>query len=111
MRRLISRLIDAYFSRVDRKHQADPVVQALRRELESVGKQFEAMTYEELLDCQELSFTRRVSEIEVTFSTDLFVVRPNGDLGFCIDASTSSRRFRWQPSYQFYKRKNGGVYY
>ncbi len=37
----------------------------------------------------------------------------NGDLGFCIDASANPNpnNTAVQPSYQFYKKQNGEVYY
>ena len=90
----------------------DPVYALLRREVEKVGREFEAMPYERLLEPAEvLSLTRVVDGVEISFSAEAFNVKSNGDIGFCIDAHTTPKRTWAQPSYQFFKRKDGSVYY
>jgi hypothetical protein len=109
---MFRRLLDAYWSRIERKALRDPVIEALKHALDIVGKRFEAMSYDELCKpAEELSFTIESGGMEMTFSAEAFDTKPNGDLGFCIDASTPGRRFSWQPSYQFYKRRDGSVYH
>ncbi|OGW66695.1 MAG: hypothetical protein A3H49_00355 [Nitrospirae bacterium RIFCSPLOWO2_02_FULL_62_14] len=90
----------------------DPIYALLRREVTNVGKEFERLPYERLLVAAEvLSFSRVIEGVEISFSAEAFDVKPNGDAGFCVDASADPNRTGKQPSYQFYKRKDGTVYY
>ena len=91
----------------------DSRIVALRRAVETVGREFEAMPYERLLERAEvLSFTRIVDGLEMTFSAEAFDVDRNGDIHFCIDAdATLLGRWGWFPSYQFSKRRDGSVYH
>ena len=109
---MIGRWLDAFWTRVAKKAGRDPVIRALERELSTVGKHFESMAYDELIDFdQDHVVTRRVDGIDMTFSGEAYDVRPNGDVAFCIDASTPGRRFTWLPSYRFFKRRDGSIYY
>jgi hypothetical protein len=101
-----------YWDRQERKSLTDPVCAALKRAVERVGKEFERRPYDQLLEpAEKLSFSRVVDGIEMHFAAEAFTVNENGDIGFCIDAHTGSKRNGWQPSYQFFKRKDGTVYY
>lgn len=83
----------------------------LRREVEIEGKKFEKMNYEELKKpAEELSTSRVVDGVEIHFSAEAYNTKDNGDLCFCIDANGLPCLFI-KPSYQFFKRKNGTVYY
>jgi hypothetical protein len=109
---MIKRCLEAYWSRVAERASRDPVLQVVQRELSTVGKRFESMTYEELIAADaDHEITRRVDGIEMTFSGEAYDVRPNGDIAFCIDASIPGRRFSWMPSHRFFKRRDGSVYY
>jgi hypothetical protein len=94
------------------RRMKDPIYALLRREVTSVGKEYEGLPYERLLEPAEvLSFSRVIDGVEISFSAEAFHVKQNGDAGFCIDASATPNRTGKQPSYQFYKRKDGSVYY
>lgn len=83
----------------------------LRREVEIEGKRYEKMSYEELQKPpEELSCSRVVNGVELFFSAESYNTKPNGDLCFCVDVDGLPCLFV-KPSYQFYKRKDGSVYY
>jgi len=108
--------IRLYFERradqAEARRMKDPIYALLRREVSNVGEEFERFPYERLLEPAEaLSFSRIVEGVEISFSAGAFHVKPNGDAGFCIDARANPNRTGAQPSYQFYKRKDGSVYY
>ena len=91
----------------------DPVYALLRREVDKVGKNLESMPYDDLMrrmDSEEASWDTSVDGVAVSFSAEVFQVKRNGDAGICIDARAEPNRTRWQPSYQFFKRKDGSVY-
>lgn len=110
IKRLWHRLRAGYWRNVEQRCLEDPVCERLRRELAAVGKEFEAMPYERLLEpAEKLSFSRVVDGIEMSFSAEAYDVKKNGDICFCIDARARPARTRWQPSYRFVKRKDGTV--
>jgi hypothetical protein len=109
---MIGHWLDAFWSRVAKRAARDPALRALKHELSTVGTYFESMTYDELNDPdRDHVVTRQVDGMAMTFSGDAYDVRPNGDIAFCIDASIPGRRFSWLPSYRFFKRRDGSVYY
>lgn len=87
--------------------------QFLRRQVDIEGKKFEEMPYEELLKPAEiLSRSRVVDGIKVYFSAEAYNIKENGDIAFCIDAGAHLPTILGiKPSYQFFKRKDGSVYY
>ncbi|HSO06073.1 MAG TPA: hypothetical protein VLW45_02480 [Pelomicrobium sp.] len=90
----------------------DPVYALLRREVTRVGQEFERRGYDELqAPAERLSFSRTVDGVEIHFGTEAYDRLPNGDLAFCIDASAKPNATGVQPSYRFYKRPDGSVYY
>jgi len=95
------------------RRMQDPVYALLRREVDKVGKNLESMPYDDLMrrmDSEEASWDTSVDGVAVSFSAEVFQVKRNGDAGICIDARAEPNRTRWQPSYQFFKRKDGSVY-
>ena len=91
----------------------DPLYALLRREIEEIGKQFEAMPYKRLLEPDAwLNQIKVVDGVEIHFNVEYVDVMKNGDLIFCIDAdAVGANKWRSWPSYQFYKRKDGSVYH
>jgi len=75
-------------------------------------KRYGAMTYESLLaPGEELSTSRAINGFTVHFSAEAYDIEKNGDICFCIDAEGLPTKARWKPSYRFFKRKDGSVYY
>ncbi len=111
-KRLLNRLLSRYWENVEQRCREDPICQLLLREIAVVGKEFESMEYDRLLEPAEtLSFSRVVDGIELSFSAEAYNIKKNGDICFCIDARATPNRTRWQPSYQFFMRKDGTIYH
>ncbi len=108
---LVANFFAPYWKHQEERCNADPVCRLVRRELNRVGKKFEAETYETLQDAALLSHSETIDGIEVYFNADTFTILDNGDLGICIDAQAKQQSTFWQPSYQFFKRQDGSVYY
>ena len=101
-----------FWERVERRAQKDGNCQILRRALNLIAKEYEAMSYEELLQPTEvLSREKFIKEATIYFSAEAFDVDKNGDIHFCIDATGLSTKSLWKLSYVFKKRKDGSVYY
>jgi hypothetical protein len=88
--------------------------QLLQEAAETIGKEYEQKAYEELsggsLDESDGEF--EFKGVKVSYSAYSFNVKRYGDVGFCIDIRAKIPTFlSIKPSYQFYKRKNGNVYY
>jgi hypothetical protein len=84
----------------------------MRRALAVVGPEFEQRSYEELTKPAEiLSLSREFEGVELSFSAEVYETKANGDLAFCIDAGGVHAFPYPDPSYHFYKRKDGSVYY
>ena len=58
-----------------------------------------------------LSIKREFEGITLAFSAEAYETKENGDLAFCIDAGGVPAFPYPDPSYQFYKRKDGSVYH
>jgi hypothetical protein len=109
---VLSRLWQRYWTGVEQRCERNPVCRLLRREVNRVGQEFEARPYSDLQQPgEELSFSRMVDGVEISFNAQAFDIKPNGDVGFCIDARAKDVKSGWQPSYQFYKRPDGSVYH
>jgi len=103
---------ERFWQGVERRAQKDRNHQILRRELELIAKEYEAMSYEELLQPVEvLSREKVLEEATIYFSAEAFDVDTKGDIHFCIDATGLPTKGLWKPSYVFKKRKDGSVYY
>jgi hypothetical protein len=94
----------------------DPIYAMLRREVQVVGKQLEALPYERLLDFDDslMYQAKNVDGIEIYFNSNQISVEKNGDLQICTDANAVAPGWQWRdalPSYNFWKRKDGTVYY
>lgn len=88
----------------------------LRAICDEVGREIETWPYEKLsLPAEELSFSREFDDETVWFSLEACDESKSGDLLICVDCSLENRkfldRFKWQPSYLFWKRPDGSVYY
>ena len=111
--RILGRIFtERFWQKVERRAQEDENCQILRRELDLIAKEYEAMSYEELLQPAEvLSREKVIDEATLYFSAEAFDVDKNGDIHFCIDAIGLPTKSLWKPGYVFKKRKDGSVYY
>jgi hypothetical protein len=86
----------------------------LRRVGEIVGREYESMPYEALTkSAEELSTERVVDGVRLFFSAEAYQTKANGDLCFSIDVDARDlpTLLGVRPSYHFYKRPDGTVYY
>jgi hypothetical protein len=109
---MLHQMLDQSWDSMERRRARDPVCGLLRRELARVAREFEAMSYERLLERAEpLSFDRKVDGRTISFLAEAFQIDPNGDVHFCVDAGANGCVPTWQPSYRFVKRRDGSIYY
>jgi hypothetical protein len=114
-----TRLGDWVSDRVARREARrlqDPIYALLRREVQVVGKELEALPYERLREWDDslTTIAKVVDGVEIHFSTELVSIEKNGDLHVCIDAYADAPDWKWRdvlPSYNFRKRKDGSVYW
>jgi hypothetical protein len=108
------RWIDDRVDRREPRRLKDPIYALLRREIEQVGNELEALPYERLLECADTTYRSAVIDgVEVCFDTEVVSVAKNGALHVCVDARAMAPDWKWQdvlPSYNFRKRKDGSVY-
>jgi hypothetical protein len=85
----------------------------LRRISDEVGKGVEQWPYEKLSrPAEEISFSRVINGIEVSFSIEEFNENKAGDLHICMDVNAKIPTFLFGlPSYVFWKRRDGSVDY
>ncbi len=77
-----------------------------------VGREFEGRAYEALTrPAEELSLERDFDGVRLYFSAEAYDTKQNGDLCFCIDASGVPTFPYPGPSWRFFKRRDGSVYY
>ena len=84
----------------------------LKRELEIVGKEYERKSYDELSkQTTEVYIDKVIEGKNLRFLVDRFDINEkNGDLGFCIEVCGLMRIWKIL-GWQFFKRKDGTVYY
>ncbi|MBW2519875.1 MAG: hypothetical protein JRD88_05905 [Deltaproteobacteria bacterium] len=86
----------------------------LRKVTNEIGKEVEMWSYEKLSkSAEELSFTKKIEGANIYISLEAYEENDAGDLHICIDVSASIPTFPLQPlpSYVFWKRQDGSVYY
>jgi hypothetical protein len=89
-------------------------IKLLRNISDSVGSEIESWDYQELLKPSEkISFSRQINGIDVFFSIEAYETKSNEDIHVCVDIDSNIPTFPYikQPSYVFWKRKDGSVYY
>jgi hypothetical protein len=111
----LGRWVDNRVARREPRRLQDPIYALLRREVQVVGKELEALPYERLLAFDDsLAYqAKNVEGIDIYFNSDLISVEKNGDLHICIDARAAVPGWKWRdvlPSYNFRKRNDGTVY-
>lgn len=84
----------------------------LQQEVQKLGLEYERKSYEELLRPAEDHFTVKIIDArEITFSAEAYDRLKDGTICFCIDADGLPTLWGIKPSYHFYKRPDGSVYY
>lgn len=86
----------------------------LRRVADQVGREIETWPYDKLSQPVEvISFSREINSATVFFSLEAYEKNTAGDLHICVDVKGSIPTFPYLllPSYVFWKRVDGSVYY
>jgi hypothetical protein len=86
----------------------------LRAETDRIGAEIEQWSYEALDRAAEeqLPIEKNVGEWVVHFQVDCYDKLPNGELAICVDAHGGPPTLLGvKPSYRFFKRRDGSVYY
>ncbi|MFN9668719.1 MAG: hypothetical protein ACK573_07755 [Pseudanabaena sp.] len=86
--------------------------QILRQEVDKIGREYEKQSYEELLSKNEPTVLNVITAagFKLTFVAEVYHLRKDGTICFCIDADGLPTIFGLKPSYNFYKRSDGSVY-
>jgi len=87
--------------------------QFLRRVANEVGKEIESWSYETLSrPAEDISFARVIEGVSVSFSVEAYHRNSAGDLHVCVDVDAKIPTLSLvSPSYVFWKRADGSVYY
>ena len=85
----------------------------LRRIADQIGQEFERLSYAVLADpSQPVSYAREVEGVQISWSADIIRRKGNGDIDFGIDFYADLPTVLGKkPSYRFWKRPDGSVYY
>lgn len=86
----------------------------LRRAANTVGKEIEEWSYEKLSKpAEEISFIREFENVKVSFSVEGYEKNEKGDLHLCVDVDARIPTFPYikKPSYVFWKKQDGNIYY
>lgn len=85
----------------------------LRRAADEAGKDIETWSYETLSrPAEEISFTRIVQGVAVSFTVEAYDTNAAGDLHICVDVRADLPLAPFPaPSYVFWKRRDGTVRY
>lgn len=85
----------------------------LRQEVDKIGREYEQKSYEELLGNVEPTIltVTTAAGVKLTFVAEAYHLQKDGTICFCIDADGLPTICGIKPSYSFYKRPDGSVYY
>jgi hypothetical protein len=85
----------------------------LRQEVDKIGREYEQKSYEELLSKAEPTILTEITAegVTLTFVAEAYHLQKDGTICFCIDADGLPTICGIKPSYSFYKRSDGSVYY
>jgi hypothetical protein len=83
----------------------------LRQQVDQIGKKYEKLTYQDLLDSDETYSNLELENHNLIFSIAIYEIKPDGTLGICIDADGLPTCLGIKPSYRFYKRPDNTVFY
>lgn len=85
----------------------------LRQAVDNIGREYEQKSYEELLNHEKSKMltVTTAAGLTLTFVAEAYHLQKDGTICFCIDADGLPTLFGIKPSYNFYKRPDGSVYY
>ena len=94
------------------RQQLQQNYQILKQEVEEFGKDYQEKLYQEILDFPEKNvIIKSVDNSQINCSIEAYHLQKNGTIEVSIDAYGLPTLFGVKPSYHFYKRRDGSVYY
>ena len=106
------KLIELFPLRKQQRQKLEQNYQTLWQELEKIGKDYEQKSYTEILSSPAKTIIINLSEDQqISFSIDAYHVQKNGTLEVSIDADGLPTMLGIKPSYHFYKKPDGSIYY
>lgn len=97
-----------------RRQRLEDNYRFLREAADREGETLEALPYETLrnLPDEYVGYSKTIDGIECRFSADVYEEMKNGDLSIGLDINADlPTKWGVKPSYNFYKRPDGSVYY
>jgi hypothetical protein len=106
--------VNQWVDRGEPRRLQDPIYALLRREVQLLGEEYEALPYRRLLEFDDsLAYRSKVVDgVEIYFNAELVSTEKNGDLHIRIDATARAPEWKWRgvlPSYNFKKRRDGSI--
>jgi hypothetical protein len=85
----------------------------LQQEVDKIGREYEQKSYEELLGKTEPTIltVTTAAGVKLTFVAEAYHLQKDGTICYCIDTDGLPTILGIKPSYNFYKRPDGSVYY
>ncbi len=84
----------------------------LQQVVDLVATEYQQKPYEDLLlPAEHLSMIRVINGQEFYFSAEAYTLLKDGTLCFCIDVKGLPTLFGIKPSYHFYMRPDGSIYF
>ena len=82
------------------------------QESEKIVREYEKRSYQEILSSEAKTVIINLSDDQkITFSMDAYHIKKNGTVAVSIDADGLPTILGIKPSYHFYKKSDGSVYY
>ncbi|MGB5596183.1 MAG: hypothetical protein WBM32_00475 [Crocosphaera sp.] len=104
-------LIELFPIRKKQRQKLRRSYQFLQQEVEKFGKVYEQKSYEEILYSEAKTVIVKSEKGEISCSIEAYHIQKNGTIAVSIDADGLPTIFGIKPSYHFYKRPDGLVYY
>ncbi|MEL4897442.1 hypothetical protein [Crocosphaera sp. Alani8] len=106
------KLIELFPFRKHHRQKLRENYQILWQEAEKIGREYEKRSYQEILSSEAKTVIINLSDDQkITFSMDAYHIKKNGTVAVSIDADGLPTILGIKPSYHFYKKSDGSVYY
>ncbi|MDJ0579132.1 hypothetical protein [Crocosphaera sp.] len=106
------RLIELFPFRKKHRQKLQENYQILWQEAEKIGKDYEKRSYQEILSSPAKTVIINLADNQqISCSIDAYDVQKNGNVAVSIDAAGLPTILGIKPSYHFYKKPDGSIYY
>ena len=106
------KLIELFTFRKKHRKKIRENDQILWQEAEKIGKDYEKRSYQEIVSSLAKTVMINLADNQqISCSIDAYDVQKNGTVAVSIDAAGLPTILGVKPSYHFYKRPDGSIYY